>query len=172
MQIKWLLFWNNGLCLTSSYQYLSCIHEEKKFINNTSCIGRCGSGMNQGCTNSLMWQWNEPRVYEQFDVAVEWTYGVRTVWCGSGMGLGCTNSLMWQWNEPRVYEQFEDTKGVIRNRKSKDRQYNGRTKRYKRKTTICKTFHIKTKIEQYELHWKVWMSPGVPEYKEYLFQMR
>ena len=132
MQIKWLLFWNNGLCLTSSYQYLSCIHEEKKFINNTSCIGRCGSGMNRGCTNSLMWQ----------------------------------------WNEPSVYEQFEDIKGVIRNRKSKDRQYNGRTKRYKRKTTICKTFHIKTKIEQYELHWKVWMSPGVPEYKEYLFQMR
>ena len=30
-------------------------------------------------------------------------------------------------------ERFEDTKGVIRSRKSEDRQYNGQKKKYKRR---------------------------------------
>jgi len=35
----------------------------------------------------------------------------------------------------------EDIKGVIRSRKSKDRQHNAQKKKYKR--MICKTWHIK-----------------------------
>ena len=38
-----------------------------------------------------------------------------------------------------VYEEFEDTKGVIRIRKSKDRQHNGH-KGTKGQTTIYKTY--------------------------------
>ena len=38
-------------------------------------------------------------------------------------------------------EEFEDTKGVIRTRKSKkDRQYTGQKRRTKRQTTIYKTY--------------------------------
>ena len=37
-------------------------------------------------------------------------------------------------------EEFGDTKGVIRIRKSKDRQHNGQKKKYKRQTIIYKTY--------------------------------
>ena len=50
------------------------------------------------------------------------------------------------WIYSAVHEQFEDTKGVIRIRKSKkDKQHNGQKK--KGQTTIYKTLHIKLKIE-------------------------
>jgi len=42
--------------------------------------------------------------------------------------------------------KVEDTKEVIRIRKSKDRQHNGE-KRTEGQTTIYKTLHIKQKIE-------------------------
>ena len=42
-----------------------------------------------------------------------------------------------------VHEEFEDTKGLIRTRKSKDRQNNGKNKKYER-TKIRST---KLKIE-------------------------
>jgi hypothetical protein len=48
-------------------------------------------------------------------------------------------------------ERFEDTKGVIRIRKSKkDRQYNGQ--KQKGQTTIYKTLHTKTKNLATEPH--------------------
>jgi len=48
-------------------------------------------------------------------------------------------------------EEFEDTKEIIRIRKSKkDRQHNGQTK--KEQTMIYKTIHRKLKIEQHEPH--------------------
>jgi hypothetical protein len=37
-------------------------------------------------------------------------------------------------------EEFEDTKGVIRIRKSKNRQHNGQMKKNKGKTRIYKTY--------------------------------
>jgi len=47
----------------------------------------------------------------------------------------------------RKLEEFEDTKGVIRIRKSQDRQHNGhKTKKKKRQTTIYKTLHIKQNV--------------------------
>jgi len=45
------------------------------------------------------------------------------------------------------YIQVEDTKEVIRNFKSKDRQYNGQRKGEKRQTIAHKTLHRKLKIE-------------------------
>jgi hypothetical protein len=49
-------------------------------------------------------------------------------------------------------EKFEDTKGVIRSRKSKkDRQYNGQ-KGDKGQRTIYKTLHIKVEIEKHKPH--------------------
>ena len=39
-------------------------------------------------------------------------------------------------------EEFGDTKGVIRIRKSKDRQYNGQGEKEERTTTIYKTYKI------------------------------
>jgi hypothetical protein len=44
-------------------------------------------------------------------------------------------------------ERFEDTKGVIRSRKSKDRQHNGQKKK---NSMIYKTLHRKLKIQQHE----------------------
>ena len=44
-------------------------------------------------------------------------------------------------------EEFEDNKGVIRIRKSKDKQHNDQKKKYNKTTTINKTLHIKLKIE-------------------------
>jgi hypothetical protein len=44
-------------------------------------------------------------------------------------------------------EKFEDTKGVIRSCKSKDRQYNGaKRKKTKGQTTIYKTLHRKLRV--------------------------
>jgi len=53
--------------------------------------------------------------------------------------------------EKKRKEKFEDTKGVLRFRKSeKDRQHNGQKKKSKWTTTIYKTLHRKLKIEQHE----------------------
>jgi len=40
-----------------------------------------------------------------------------------------------------------NTKGVIRNRKSKNRQYNGQNKKNKRTNNNLQNIHIKLKIE-------------------------
>jgi hypothetical protein len=53
-----------------------------------------------------------------------------------------------QLNVPMYYyEKFEDTKGVIRNRKLKDRQHNGQKKNDKRTINDLQTLHRKLKIE-------------------------
>jgi hypothetical protein len=44
-------------------------------------------------------------------------------------------------------EEFKDTKGVIRIRKSKNRQHNGQKKNYKRTNNDRQNRHIKLKIE-------------------------
>jgi hypothetical protein len=46
-----------------------------------------------------------------------------------------------------IEERLSDTKGVIRSRKSNDRQYNGQKKMDERQTTIYKRLHSKLKIE-------------------------
>jgi len=46
-----------------------------------------------------------------------------------------------QW----MYEEFEDTKGVSRIHKSKDRQYNGQKKKYKRTNNDLQSITHKTK---------------------------
>jgi Holliday junction resolvase-like predicted endonuclease len=53
-----------------------------------------------------------------------------------------------------VKEEFEDTKGVIRIRKSRKDRHNTMAKRQKttKQTTIYKTLHRKLKIEQHEPH--------------------
>ena len=56
------------------------------------------------------------------------------------------------WNRIYIFrvqqEEFEDTKGVIRIRKSKkDRQQNGQKKRDKRANNDQQNIHIKLKIE-------------------------
>jgi hypothetical protein len=46
-----------------------------------------------------------------------------------------------------VEEVFEDTKGVIRTRRSKNRHYNAQKKKYERTRTDLQNIHIKLKIE-------------------------
>ena len=46
-----------------------------------------------------------------------------------------------------MQEEFEDTKGVIRIRKSKDRQHNDQKKKDKRTNNDLQNTHIKLKIE-------------------------
>jgi hypothetical protein len=60
-------------------------------------------------------------------------------------------------------DEFEDTKVVIRIRISKNRQHNGQKKKYKRTKQICKTLHIKLKIEYHEPHLKHGVNSGAPE---------
>jgi hypothetical protein len=52
--------------------------------------------------------------------------------------------------QARTLEEFEDTKGVIRIPKSKNRQHNGQKKQYKKTNSDLQNIHIKLKIE-YEL---------------------
>ena len=47
-------------------------------------------------------------------------------------------------------EEFEDTKGVIRIRKSKNRQHNLQKKKYKRTNNDLQNIHIKLKMELHE----------------------
>jgi hypothetical protein len=47
-------------------------------------------------------------------------------------------------------EKFDEIKGVMRSRKSKDRQYNYQKKK-KKQTTTYKTLHTQLKIEQHNL---------------------
>jgi len=57
--------------------------------------------------------------------------------------------IIWLFKK-KLFEEFEDTKGVIRIPKSKDRQCNGQKKKDKKtkgQTTIYNTLHIKLKIE-------------------------
>ena len=49
-------------------------------------------------------------------------------------------------------EEFENTKGVIRICKSKDRQLNDQQKKDKRANNDLQNIHIKLKIEQHEPH--------------------
>ena len=49
-------------------------------------------------------------------------------------------------------KELEDIKGVIRIRKSKDRQHNVQKKKYKRKNNDPQDIHIKLKIEYHEPH--------------------
>ena len=51
-----------------------------------------------------------------------------------------------------AYEEFEDTKGVIRICKSKNRQHNGQRKKGKRQTMIQEKLCRKLKIKQHEPH--------------------
>jgi hypothetical protein len=54
---------------------------------------------------------------------------------------------------------FEDTKGVIRIRKSKkNRQHNGQKKKYKRTNNDLQNIHIKLKIKQLELNYNIAVS--------------
>ena len=46
-----------------------------------------------------------------------------------------------------MQEEFEDTKGVIRIRKSKDRQHNDQKKKDKRTSNDLQNTHIKLEIE-------------------------
>jgi len=46
-----------------------------------------------------------------------------------------------------IKEEFEDTKGIIRIRISKNRQYNRQKKKYKRTNNDLQNIHIKLKIE-------------------------
>ena len=54
-------------------------------------------------------------------------------------------------------ENVEDTKGVIRISKSKNRQYNGQKDKKDLQTTTKKI-----KIEQHEPHFKPWVNSCVP----------
>ena len=55
-------------------------------------------------------------------------------------------------NSSKIFavKQFEDTKGIIRIHKSKDRQHNGQKKKDKRTNNDLQNIHIKLKIEYHE----------------------
>jgi hypothetical protein len=62
----------------------------------------------------------------------------------------------------RYVEKFEDTKGVIRSRKSIDTQYNSRHKN-KDKTMTYKALQTKLKIQQHEPHLQQGVKSCLPE---------
>jgi len=51
-----------------------------------------------------------------------------------------------------IQEEFEDTTGVIRICIPKNRQHNGKKKKYKRTNNDLQNIHIKLKIEKHESH--------------------
>ena len=62
-------------------------------------------------------------------------------------------------------EEFAYTKGVIRIRKSKDRQRNGQKKKYKRTNNDLQiqNIHIKPKVGSHKPHYKPGVNPRTPE---------
>jgi hypothetical protein len=61
--------------------------------------------------------------------------------------------VLWGVHVLIMLEEFEDTKGVIRSRKSKkDKQHNGQKKKEKRTNNDLQNIHIKLKIESHESH--------------------
>ena len=56
-------------------------------------------------------------------------------------------SLLTSVSFPILQEVFEDIKGVIRIRKSKNRQHNDQNKKYKKTNNDLQNKHIKLKIE-------------------------
>ena len=60
-------------------------------------------------------------------------------------------------------EEFEDTKGVIRIRKSKDRQHNGQTKKDLRTNNDLQNITHKTKDQVTRTPIKPGMNVGAPE---------
>ena len=60
-------------------------------------------------------------------------------------------------------EEFEDTKGVIRIRKSKDRQYNGQKKKNKRTNNDIQNIAHKTKDRVTRTQLKTGVNSGAPE---------
>ena len=64
-----------------------------------------------------------------------------------------------------LYEEFEDTKGVIRIRKSKkDRQHNAQKKKDKMTNNDLQNIDTKPEIEQHEPG----VNSGAPEGKQFL----
>jgi len=72
-----------------------------------------------------------------------------------------------------VEEKFEDTKGLIRSRKSKkDRQHNGQRKQKDTgKITIYKTLHRKLMIEKHEPHLKPGRTRVLLKGKQFMLHM-
>jgi hypothetical protein len=61
-------------------------------------------------------------------------------------------------------EGFEDTKGIIRIRKSKkERQHDGQKKTDKRTHNYLENIHKTLKIELHEPHYKAGVNSGAPE---------
>jgi hypothetical protein len=58
------------------------------------------------------------------------------------------NNLKVFWSKKTtLQEEFQDTKEVIRIRKSKNRQYSGHNKKDKRTNNVLQNIHIQLKIE-------------------------
>jgi hypothetical protein len=53
----------------------------------------------------------------------------------------------------KYLENVEDTKGLNRSRRSKNRQYNGKENRIKRQTMIYKTLHLKLGVNSGAPKW-------------------
>jgi hypothetical protein len=64
--------------------------------------------------------------------------------------------------------KFEDTKGLIRSRKMKDRQYNGQRKKGKRTNNYLRNITQKTKDWATLTHYKSGSNSGAPEGKAVL----
>ena len=64
-------------------------------------------------------------------------------------------NIITEWNDVVMHEKFKDTEGIIRFRKSNDRQWNTQKKKKKKVQTTnndLQNMQIKWKIEQHESH--------------------
>jgi len=67
--------------------------------------------------------------------------------------ISSTKSYKKRYNKHLIQEEFEDTKGVIRIRKSKkNRQHNSQKKKNKGTNNDLQNIHIKLKTEKHEPH--------------------
>ena len=101
----------------------------------------------------------------------EWDSNSLLYWRYALIAQVVVNPRMSQWLR-QMGEKFEDTKEVIRIRKSKkDRQYNGQKKKKRKlQPTIYKTLHRQQTIEQHESHSKPGWTQVLQKGKQFLLQ--
>jgi hypothetical protein len=113
------------------------------------------------------------------ETSITWCYSSTAKWgfqdfCSWNDGNEhCNKQLTIHDISNKVTNMFEDTKGVIRSRKSKDRQNNGQAKEDKRTNNVLQNVTQKTKDRATRTSLKTTgMNSGAPEgWKVYLLNL-
>ena len=133
-----------------------------------------GSSLRNECPSGLVWDASTDTCNWDYLVPTDTETAATTT--GAAETTTATSAEATTTEAPTTTEENQDDncgeyckkslkklKGVIRIRKSKDRQHNGQKKKDKRVKADLQNIHIKLKIKQHEPHQKPGVNSGAPE---------